>query len=106
MYNFAFHNSVFSGSRKTLSPALCHVGHVGHIISLIYDPTSSIPGIHRPKNQEFEVGLDILTSTLSVSFLEWVLLIPMTLESTEFENLVPIEKIFPRSYIERIQLNL
>lgn len=50
--------------------------------------------------------MDILASTLSVSVLERVVLIPMTLESTEFDNLVPIEEMYPRHYIERIQLNL
>lgn len=78
MYKFAFHNSVYSGSRKTLSPALCCVGHA--LTNRIYVPALAIVGIHKSKNQEFEVGLDRLTSILSVSFLECVLLIPMILE--------------------------
>lgn len=74
---------------------------------LIYDHAMfKVPTIHRSKTQEFEVRLGIHKSTLIVSVSEFVLLNPMTQESTEFEILVPIEERSPKSNIGSVPLNL
>lgn len=73
---------------------------------LIYVSLSSIARIHRSVKEEFEVGLGILTSTLRVSFSEFVLLISVTFKSTDFDILVPIDEIFSRSNAGKIPVNL
>lgn len=74
---------------------------------LIYDHAMfKVATIHRFKTQEFEIRLDVHNSTLIVSTSEFVLLNPVTQESTEFEVLVPIEERSPRSNTGSVPLNL